>query len=162
FEEPARRQIRCLLATGGNAVFAPAQAEAIGLWFLKTWLLLAHPDATSPEPDIEFPRWRSVSADLWTWVVKGQSPPPEGLSLWVTKRSNSRLTHRPTMRIPLPVVVADGEEIEFQVQHAGLGWPGSRSQAGGLDVSLVYHPFWEIKHPLEQEGRAFRLWPRNQ
>jgi len=29
-----------------------------------------------------------------------------------------------------------------------------------LDVSLVYHPGWEIEHPLELDGRALRLWPR--
>jgi hypothetical protein len=50
-----------------------------------------------------------------------------------------------------PTVVADGREIEFRVQRAGVG---------SLDVRLVYHPGWEIEHPLEVKGRALRLWPR--
>jgi hypothetical protein len=33
--------------------------------------------------------------------------------------------------------------------------------AGFLDVELVYHPGWEIEHPLEVDGRAARLWPRD-
>ena len=57
----------------------------------------------------------------------------------------------PTRHIPLPTVVADGRKIEFRVKRAGL-----RS----LDVSLLYHPGWEIAHPLEADGRALRLWPR--
>jgi hypothetical protein len=57
----------------------------------------------------------------------------------------------PTRHVPLPTVVADGRKIEFRVKRAGL-----RS----LDVSLLYHPRWEIAHPLEVDGRALRLWPR--
>jgi hypothetical protein len=161
FEEPAKPLIRYMFARGGDAVFNHVKAEVVALWFLKTWLLLAHPDATNPAPDVDFPRWRSVSEDLWTWMVSDQ-PPPDGLSLWVTKRDDRGLIDHPTRYIPLPVVVADREEIEFQVQRVGLGWPRSKSPAGGLDVSLVYHPCWEIEHPLEREGRALRLWPHNQ
>jgi hypothetical protein len=161
FEEAAKPLVRHLFGTHAIAIFDPDEAKAMGLWFLKTWLFLAHPDATNPEPDVDPPRWRSVPAEVWTWTVSGH-PPSEGLSLWVSRRGDSRQTDHSTRYIPLPVVVADGEETEFQVLRAGLGWPGSRSPYAGLDVSLVYHPGWGIEHPLEQEGRALRLWPRNQ
>jgi len=53
--------------------------------------------------------------------------------------------------IPLPTVIADGRTIQFRAKRAGVLF---------LDVSLVYHPGWEIEHPLEAAGRALRLWPR--
>jgi hypothetical protein len=30
---------------------------------------------------------------------------------------------------------------------------------GETAVSVLYHPEWKIKHPLEDDGRAIRLWP---
>ena len=30
----------------------------------------------------------------------------------------------------------------------------------GTSVTLVYHPGWWIDHPLEIEGAAARMWPR--
>jgi hypothetical protein len=53
--------------------------------------------------------------------------------------------------IPLPTVIADRRTIQFTAKRAGVLF---------LDVSLVYHPGWEIEHPLEAAGRALRLWPR--
>jgi hypothetical protein len=57
-----------------------------------------------------------------------------------------------TQHIPLPTVIADGRTIQFRAKRAGVLF---------LDVSLVYHPGWEIEHPLEAAGRALRLWPRS-
>ena len=54
-------------------------------------------------------------------------------------------------QIPLPTVIADGRTMQFRARRAGVLF---------LDVSLVYHPGWEIQYPLEVAGRALRLWPR--
>ncbi len=79
-------------------------------------------------------------------------PPPAGLSVRANRRGDEGLGDGSTWRIALPTVVADGREVEFMSHRAGVRF---------LDVSLVYHPGWEIKHPLEVEGRALRLWPRD-
>jgi hypothetical protein len=150
FEQPAKRHIRDLMAQNGNAILGGADAMDVALWFLKTWLLWAHPAARVSVPRIAPPRWDGVGDDLYTWIVTDQLP-PAGLSIWVTKRREEETEDAATRHIPLPTVVADGRRIEFRVKRASLRW---------LDVSLVYHPGWEIDHPLEADGRALRLWPR--
>jgi hypothetical protein len=150
FEKPAKPLIRLLMDRDGNARFGGNDARFVALWFLKTWLLLAHPAARESDPDVTPARWDSVGDDLYSWLVINQ-PPPVGFSIWVTKRAEGLPDPAVTRRIPLPTVVADGREIQFRVKRAGVQF---------LDVSLVYHPGWEIEHPLEAEGRALRLWPR--
>ena len=60
-------------------------------------------------------------------------------------------------RIYLPTIVADGNTTRFQSFAHGLDF----LDAGLLDVHLVYHPGWAIDHPLERDGRAVKLWPRD-
>jgi hypothetical protein len=43
---------------------------------------------------------------------------------------------------------SDPRSLQFRAKRAGVLF---------LDVSLVYHPGWEIEHPLEAAGRALRL-----
>jgi hypothetical protein len=151
FEQQARPHIRKLMAQNGNVVFGGADAMKVARWFLKTWLLWAHPATRESVPGIAPSRWDGISDGLYVWTVTNQLP-PAGLSMWITKRGEEDPEDAATRHIPLPtVVVADGRKIEFRAKRAGL-----RS----LDVSLVYHPDWEIAHPLEAEGRALRLWPR--
>jgi hypothetical protein len=150
FELCAQRPVRALMVQDGNVVLSGDDAMVVARWFLKTWLLWAHPAARMSVPDIAPPRWDGVTDDLYTWMVTDQRP-PAGLSIWATKRGKEEPEAGATRYIPLPTVVADGRRIEFRVKRASLRW---------LDVSLVYHPGWEIDHPLETEGRALRLWPR--
>jgi hypothetical protein len=150
FELPAKPLIRSLLDRDGDVVFSSSRAMAVALWSLKTWLLLAHPAARESDPEVTPARWDSVSDDLYSWMVSNKAP-PAGLSVWVTRRADDRPEPTVTRHIPLPAVVTDVSKIQFRAKRAGVQF---------LDVSLVYHPSWEIEHPLEVEGRALRLWPR--
>ena len=60
-------------------------------------------------------------------------------------------------RFPLPTIPAAGPTTRFQEFTSCL----ELLDAGVLKVELVYHPGWEIDHPLERDGRAARLWPRD-
>jgi hypothetical protein len=125
---------------------------------LKTWLLTAHPSARSFDPVGSVPRFEltEVPDDLYGWSVSGRRP-PLGLSVWATRHARRPPDSDDPYRIPLPTVLADGWTARFQELTHGLDLVG----AGYLDFSLVYHPGWEIAHPLEAEGRAIRLWPRD-
>jgi hypothetical protein len=150
FEQPAKPRIRSLLDRDGNVVFRGTHAMVVALWFLKTWLLLAHPAARESDPEVTPARWDSISIDLYSWMITNQ-PPPTGLSIWVTRRAEEGPEPAVTQRVPLPTVIADGSKLQFRVKRAGVQF---------LDVSLVYHPGWGIEHPLAAAGRALRLWPR--
>jgi hypothetical protein len=150
FEQPAKPLIRSVLDRDGNVVLSGPHAMDVAGWFLKTWLLLAHPAARESDPAVTPARWDSASDDLYGWMVTNQ-PPPTGLSIWVTRRAEEGPEPAVTQYIPLPTVIADGRTIQFSAKRAGVQF---------LDVSLVYHPDWEIEHPLELDGRALRLWPR--
>ena len=77
---------------------------------------------------------------------------PTGLSAWAFKPIGKPADDGEFRRIALPTVVLDGVTTRFQVMAFAVG---------GVEVHLVYHPDWEIDHPLEREHRAVRLWPRH-
>jgi hypothetical protein len=114
FEQPAKPHIRKLMALNGDVAFGGADAMKVARWFLKTWLLWAHPTTRESVPGIAPSRWDGVADNLYTWMVTDQLP-PAGLSMWVTKRGEDEPGDSPTRHIPLPRVVADGREIEFRV-----------------------------------------------
>lgn len=91
-----------------------------------------------------------VPHDYYRWLVTGEPPPP-GLSLWAF-RSDEGEDNRPPprYRIPLPIVEADGAKTEFVNLQLTFH---------GISVTLVVHPGWDIRHPLEVDGDAVRLWP---
>lgn len=149
FEKPAKTLIRSLMATPENVTFPPDEATTVGLWFLKTWLLLSHPAARDADPSVAPARWNSIEESLLRWMLEDR-PPPQGISLWVFRRGEQSPVRPSTRQVALPTVVVDGREIEFRATRVGVRF---------LDVSLVYHPGWEIEHPLQVEGRALRLWP---
>ena len=156
FEEPAKPIVRGLW--GGRLSLTPSEADDFALWVLKTWLLTAHPrvEVSDPGWKAALKRWDlgALPKDIYGWTVTSQ-PPPDGLSVWATKTLGQ--DGSPTYRIPLPTIVADGRTTKFQVFAHGMDF----LDAGFLDIELVYHPGWEIEHPLEADSRATRLWPRD-
>lgn len=157
FEVPTKPVIRAIWQ--GRLALGPADAWTFAVWTLKTWLMVGHPSAVCSDPGWSIPRYAldEVPDDLYGWTVsETKKPPPHGLSAWVTKDGEEQSDHS-TGAIPLPTVVADGVTTKFQVLRHSMDF----LDAGVLDVSLVYHPGWEIEHQLESEGRAMRLWPRD-
>ena len=153
FERFARPIVRRLIVTDGHLTLNAKEAGTLGLWLLKTWLLLAHPAARSSVPELTPERWdlAMVPDDIYGWTVN-DGPVPSGFSVWVACEDRESVEKLPSRRIPLPTVVVDGRTVAFQVFRCGVRF---------LDVTLAYHPGWEIAHPLEVEGRAVRLWPRS-
>lgn len=147
FEKPAKEPFRAIFGGVDRTSLAATNLATIGIWFVKTWLLLAHPSAFYSEPGISPPRW-PVDDEWIRWLVNGEEA-PQGLSVWAFKQDRELPEANVVLQVPLPTVVADGRTIQFRAARAGLRW---------LDVSLVYHPGWEIDHPLEHQSRALRLW----
>jgi len=125
---------------------------------LKTWLLTGHPAAQASDPRSSPARFDLSEApqELYGWLVE-EKPPPAGLSVWATRGAQAATNGSPRYRIPLPTVTADGRTTRFQE----LAFRLDLVDGGVLDIELVYHPGWEIEHPLERESRAMRLWPRD-
>ena len=139
----------------GRLSLNAAEATDFALWVLKTWLLMTH-----PETQISDPGWKDavvpwditlIPDDIYGWTVDGGLP-PDGLTVWVARGEIAADT-----RIYLPTIVADGNTTRFQSFAHGLDF----LDAGLLDVHVVYHPGWAIDHPLERDGRAVKLWPRD-
>ena len=149
FEHTAKPVIRQLLDAKGSIVLNAADAEVAGVWYLKTWLLLAHPQVVWTQPGWSAPPWEPVPVDLYSWMVNGQ-PPPGGLSVWAFKQSTDEVPDDETRRIFLPAIVVDGTRTKFQAFRFALD---------GVEVHLVFHPGWEMDHPLERDDSAIKLWP---
>ena len=88
---------------------------------------------------------------------RGEAPTARPLALGDAKRAETTVDGDARYRIPLPTITADGRTTRFQEFTSRL----DLLDAGVLEVELVYHPGWEIDHPLERDGRAARLWPRD-
>jgi hypothetical protein len=155
FERAARPAVESLRQ--GELRLRPPWARAFFLWVLKTWLLTAHPAARAPDPRSSLVRFdlAEVPDEIYGWLVEAKPPPP-GLSLWATRSARTGVDGD-EYRIPLPTITADGRTTRFQGFTARL----DLLDAGVLEVDLVYHPGWKIDHPLERDGRAARLWPRD-
>lgn len=154
FETAAKPLIRRIVPmvseqTEGEVVLTPSEVKVVARWFVKTWLLLAHPAMESSHQGFKRKPWDPYQPHLYEWMTSGAEM-PAGLSAWLMKVDRELPRATETRHVPLPTVVADGETIPFQAASSGLG---------SLEVSVVYHPGWAIEHPLVSEGRAARLWP---
>jgi len=146
FEKPAKGFIRALLLEG--AVLSGEELVTVGLWFVKTWILLAHPALVVSDPGFSMTSWEPWDPRWDEWMVSGGEP-PDGLSAWLTKVDHNETAESPMyIDLPLGSVNRDGAAV-FLIDF-GLGETA---------VSVLYHPEWKIKHPLEDDGRAIRLWP---
>lgn len=154
FEEPAKPIIRRVFDAEAMLELSAEEAYVLAEWFVKTWLLLAHPAARHGEPRMIQKSWNLdlVIDDLYGWMTDG-SPPPDSVSMWLMRQdlTDANDGELVTLQTPLPSISADGRLIKFQSIWLGLDV---------LEATLVYHPHWPIDLPLEVEGRVARLWPR--
>lgn len=65
---------------GGELVISEGERELLGLWALKTMLLLRHPETLRTDAP-NSPGWFEPPTSFYSWMVNGDSP-PEGLSVW--------------------------------------------------------------------------------
>ncbi|MGH3963640.1 MAG: hypothetical protein ACRDRY_10355 [Pseudonocardiaceae bacterium] len=153
FEQPAEAIILRFFSDRSTGLDSN-EIHPAGLWLLKTCLLLVHPEARQQARDyIPLPRWNltAIPSDMYSWMVNDQ-PPPVGLSVWISRVRDPQPGDPPSQQIALPTVVADGRSTQFQVNQCGIRL---------LGIDLVYHPGWSIKHPLEADGLAVRIWPHS-
>lgn len=153
FEQHPKPVIRKVMDTPNGAVeLTPQEAGLFGLWWLKTMLVLSHEDTVDLAVGVSPARWdlKLVPDDLYSWMVTDEAP-PGGLSVWVSRRSDTAVpVSSSPLTMYLPTVVADGRKAQFMVTQAGVKF---------LAVTLVYHPGWPIEHPLEATSEAVRIWP---
>lgn len=151
--EPAKEALRRLFAGRANVTVPAEDVEPIALWFIKTLLLYAHPAVRYGNPlvDAQAVRWTESESDrrMYDWLVNGAAP-PAGLSLWVFRSDEAEVEPANRFVVPLPNLTADGSTVDFVC--FSTTWHG-------LNTTLVFHPGWEITHPMEAEGTAVRLWP---
>lgn len=157
-EEPAKAVVRRILAHGDSAssmVLTADECGALATWLLKVGILGEHPESDFDHPglqsDPDVPRKSRIPHEWLDWMRQGTTP-PSGFSVFVSRRNlrGNDGEARAKQRIILPRLRVDGKELDFSQWAFGLT---------GLDVTVVWHPGWEILHPRVEEGRAARLWP---
>jgi hypothetical protein len=154
FEKLAKPILRKLIANSAQTILTAPEAMHCALWLLKTWLFLANPAAISSDPAITNRGWDGAPEDLWNWTVNGLSP-PAGLSPWLNRPTAQPDAGVQPQHLMLPTIIVDGEDTVFRVQERGVQIGTSFVQG-----TVVFHPGWEVDHPLEAVGRSLRLWPR--
>lgn len=157
-EEPAKPVVRQILQVGERESLPDLQlgeAEALARWAAKVAMLLQHPDARHDNERVER-IGRESREEAWhpQWAswLPGALATPSALSVYATRRawrwegeySGARAS------IFLPRLTVDGVDQCFMTWGCGIR---------GLDLRVVWHPNWEINHPLVATGRAARVWP---
>lgn len=143
---PARRPL-----VEDEPTLNPLESRTAALWFLKTWLLLAHPRAEYRHATPVPASWSGVPESVWSWAVQDRDPPP-GLSVWAFRHQPEGADDRsqPVPLLHLPHVVADEVDQQFRVIDLTLQ---------EVNVAVVWHPGWPIDHPATNAGRVRQLWP---
>lgn len=157
-ETPAKPVVRRILEHGdsGDALVLPAdECEALARWLLKVGLLSVHPMANHDHPglqkDQDLPRLVTVQGEWLDWMRAG-SKPPEGFSVFITRRALGGEDAEPVLRqrIVLPQLIVDDEARNFMSRAFGFK---------GVSITIAWHPGWPITHAQVDVGRAARLWP---
>lgn len=157
-EIPAKtviRQIMPMSATHTWPKITATEAEDLARWFLKVGLLNTHPEAVHDSPqaqrDRAFRRHAQVEPAWLEWM-KTDTAPPEWFSVFLTRQSVSggQSWDGEKTLLELPNVRVGAKNLNYQTWVAGIR---------GLAVTVVWHPYWPIQHPLVEEGRAAKLWP---
>lgn len=131
------------------------ESAALARWFLKVGLLTAHPEAVHDNPKIQndpaWPRFSRVDLAWLDWMRTGTAPPND-FSVFATRRlvQGDQPHFGEPLRLMIPSVQVDEQDLGFKVRSIGIR---------GLEVTIVWHPGWPIRHPLVETGRAIRLWP---
>jgi len=111
-------------------------ARLLGLWLLKTWVLLAHPKAVRTNGRGPSP-W-SGGPDLWSWTATGDEP-PASLSLWINRQD---------------INATAGGGVQVDVRIAGQAFI-----RGAYDVHVVALDGEIIGDAPTAESGLLRLWP---
>lgn len=151
FEVPAKPLLRSLFRNQDTR-FNESETRIVGLWFLKTWLLLTHPELRASDPGLTVKSWEPIDQRFYEWMVDDAKLPPKDLSLWFVKLDLSKppAATKPQIEIPEQWVDEQNRPVLVRSRQFGINW---------FDVSLAHHPGWPIEHPLEARGEAARLWP---
>ena len=157
-EEPAKDVIRRVLPWSAGHVWPTVTADeaaALARWFLKIGLLSAHPKGVHDNPhvhaDPSFPRFDQVEPEWMDWMRTGDTP-PDAFSVYVTRRSvtSEQPWEGEKLRVIIPDVHVGNRSLHYMSRSFGIR---------ALDVNIVWHPGWPIRHPLVEDGRATALWP---
>ncbi len=148
FEVPAKPIIKRLAAKGWAGPATAEEWHIVGLWFAKILLLLGNPRARYEHPHVNEKaiRFEAGEPDI-SWLIN-QSPPPEGLSLWVFNASRNLDDRLFRVAVPRAVRTADGGTVPFHFMMVTLE---------GLSVTLLSHAGWPVEHPLVERGQAWEL-----
>lgn len=125
-----------------------SEAEEVGLWLLKTCLLLAHP-AQKTGWGVNELSWSGASSPLsCDWMISGSGPPSD-ISLFAHRFYDDRLGV-PPFKVALPELRADDHVWLCQSVQLGLRDWG---------MTLIHHPGWVFEHPSTTPNSVVGIWP---
>lgn len=155
FEAKGKGVVRTVLQ--GRPLTSAPEVDAFTRWWLKTLLLLCHPEARDDFKGAQRRPW-SMPPSTYPNLINGTFP--DDLSLWIAVCDDSGgSAHLPeAMRVLLPRTSRpDGEGGSPESGIVGLGLAPDR--LAELLLLLVFHPLCDVKNPFEEAGMAVRLWP---
>lgn len=154
FEEPFQDLVKRFGADAYRArpghqevAISAADRRGLGLWFLKTTLLFAHPERRDwcSHVNFDFKSLRYAPPTAWRWMVDDSSE-PEDIHLWVTTSKwieTDEATFAPLVMWRDPLLGC----VQQRIVDFGLG---------GLYFTLLFHPgAWIDRQP----NAGVQLWP---
>jgi hypothetical protein len=156
FEEPAQPYVRA--AIDNLDALDEKGTRAFALWWVKTLLLMSHPQAQRRFFRRNPKQWSTFPPDVLPRLRNTGEFPPD-LSLWMAlQHDESGSSRLPAgVRIMLPPTFRK----DTTIQHCNYtDWAMLLPNGKFLAFQLVYHPQCDFVHPFEAAGLATRLWPK--
>jgi hypothetical protein len=157
-ELPAKPVVRKILQwadDGEWGVLSVPDCMDLARWCVKVGILLSHPAAESDNPHVEREsnnhRFREVAPEWLDWMTTSGQP-AAGFSVYLSRRDIRGEGSFEGQRVifVLPDVYVDGVPLRYMARSFGIR---------GLDITVVWHPGWEVRHPLVEAGEAVRIYP---
>jgi hypothetical protein len=155
YEQPAKDHVRAVL-NDAAPLASPDAVAAFATWWIKTVLLLQHPETTSVFPGAVMRRPWKLPRDTYAALLN-QSFPPD-ISLWLALSDDVHGHEQlpECLRLFLPETsTPDGQGGEPGTLLDGYRQAGTTM----LLVQCVLHPLCDLEHPFEQAGLVVRVWP---
>ncbi len=155
YEKPGKPAVRTVLDEG-KVLEASEQVVAFARWWIKTILLLQHPETKSTFPGVVMRNHWDVPVSVYKNLLEGSLPSDASLWLAVADDENGCARLPELLRIYLPTT-SDPEGVGGSPATLLTGFRQVDTRI--MLVQLVLHPLCDFEHPFEQSGLVIKLWP---
>jgi hypothetical protein len=153
--EATGRKVVTAVILKGRPLTSRDEVETFARWWLKTLLLLHHPEAHDQFEGVMRRPWR-LPPSTYPDLIEGRFP--RDLSVWIAVCDDKTGTEHLDSIMRNYLVSTSRPDGAGGDPEAGV--VGLRMASGPIaEFQVAFHPLCQVENPFEEQGLAIRLWP---